>query len=474
MADNPFAAQLKKLGKILDSRSSKHKKLESYYTGNCPVPQAITDAKLTNAYRQLMPMSSAAWGSLVVDSTQDRLEVAGVKDADDTVSEAAWGIWQDNQMDSESKLGHNAALLDGRVFALVWDESGKGQPEITLDDCTQMAVQFKEGSRRHRVAAMRRWVDDDKVPHARLYLPNSIEAFKGPKDVGMQSVDWEYLPDEKLDNPLKTVPVVELGVNRRLKPGGFPFACGEYENHTGLIDQIHLLTFLGLVVALWMGFPLRGLIGDKIARKILVDDDGQPILDDAGEKQTEVLPPFEPKPDSIFQIENPEGKIVEFKAADRKNLSIYTELSHLAMLTKTPRHYFPQDGGLSNVAADTIRAEEGALHAKVTGHKAFLGEGWEETLRLGGLMLKPAVQLSQRAELEWMDHEFRSLGERADAASKLKDVLPPLAVAELALNVTDEQWRRWEAADASGTLTQLVRTAQQPANGVPVGVGAGA
>jgi hypothetical protein len=93
----------------------------------------------------------------------------------------------------------------------------------------------------------------------------------------------------------------------------------------GLLDRINLLTFLGLVVAFWMGFPLRGVIGDKILR----DDDGKP------------LPPFKVAADEVFQFENPAAKLAEFKAADRGNLSIFDELAQLAYLTKTPAHYFP-------------------------------------------------------------------------------------------------------------------------------------
>lgn len=454
--DNPFAPALKTLGSELDRRTRQHNINDAYYTGTCRIPKAIIDAELVTAYERLMPLSQAAWGSLVVDSVLDRLEVSGIKDTDDSAAQKAWGLWQDNFMDSESKLAHNAALIDGRVFALVWPEDGTGPAEISLDDCTQMVVQYQEGSRRKRRRAMRRWIDDDEVPHAVLYLPDEIHHFSGPKQHSSDSttVQWKHEPDKMVSNPLGVVPVVEIAVNRRLKPGTFPYAVGEYENHLGVIDRINLLTFIGLVVAIWMGFPLRGVIGPKV----LKDDNDNPIA------------PFESKPDSVVQIEG-EGKVFQFEAADRKNLSIFPELSEFAMLTKTPRHYFPQDGGISNVAADTVRAEEGALHAKVTGHKASTGEGWEETLRLGGMMGEGDAKfaLSSRAEMEWKDHEFRSMAERADAASKLKDILPPMAVAEYALNVSAETIRRWEADAGTSAMGQLIAATREPSNGVPAG-----
>jgi hypothetical protein len=262
---------------------------------------------------------------------------------------------------------------------------------------------------------------------------------------------------------------VEIAVNRRLKPGSFPHARGEFAHCTGLIDRINLLTFLGLVVAVWMGFPMRGVIGDKIKRRVLKDDDGNPLLDeDTGKAKTEQLPPFDQQAGSVFQLENPEAKLAEFAAADRKNLSVFAELDQLAVITKTPRHYFPLEQGMSNLSADAIMASEGGMHAAVTGHKATLGEGWEEVARLAGRIL--GVELSQQASIEWMKHESRSLAEQADAFVKLSggssgNGLPWMAAAEIALNVTQDQLNRWSAERAKDPLMQLLAASKQPTNG---------
>jgi hypothetical protein len=267
-------------------------------------------------------------------------------------------------------------------------------------------------------------------------------------------VQWERrdVPDEEwpVENPFNVVTAVELPVNRRLKPGAYGYARGEYAHCTSLIDRINLLTFLGLIVAFWSGFPIRGVIGDKIIR----DDDGKPI------------PPFELAADQIVQLENPDAKLDSYPAAERKNLSVYAELDQLATITGTPRHYFPLEQGMSNLSADAIRASEGSLVAKIPDHKASLGEGWEEVLRLSGLMLDEPVQLSQRAELQWSDHETRSLAERADAAVKLKDVIPQSAIIEYVLNATASQMSRWRTERAGDVMTTLLTAAQQPARPV--------
>lgn len=463
--------QVKKLSETLDKRVVEHTKIATYLTGKAEPPPAVVEAKLTKAYRHLMPLSDAPWGSLILDSKLDRLEVIGIRDTDQAVADRIWtDVWKANELGSESKLGHKAALHDGRCHATVWP-GADGKPDVALDDVTQMIVEYAEGSRRHRTAALRRWSDGDRV-YATLYRPEGIYKFQGPeKTTHSASVEWEkrIVEDEDwpLANPFRpVVPVVELAVNRELRPGRFPVARGEFAHCLGLLDRINLLTFLGLVVALWQGFPMRGLIGEQIRTRILRDDEGNPLIDPETQKpETEQLPPFEQSPDSVFQATNPEAKIAEFEAADRKNLSIFAELEQLAVVTKTPRHYFPMEGGLSNIAVETIHANEGAMHAANASHKASLGGGWEEIGRLGGKLID--VSLSPSAEIDWSPSESRSLAEMADAASKLKGVLPPVAVAELALNASPDKIARWLAMEATNPLIDLLKSAE----GEPAGAG---
>lgn len=483
-----LVAQVKRLSKKLDDRTKQHEKVLPYVEGPCPTPDAVQKARLTKVYEYLMPVSAAPWGSLINDSKLDRLELLGLRDKDQAAADRIWAeVWQPNDMDAESKLGHGAALLDGRCFGTVWPGED-GTPDIALDDCTQMVVEYRSGSRKYRTAAMRRWKEGNRL-FATLYRPEGVYKFQGPEDSANStpdSAEWEKREVEDEDWPLENpfedkIPVVELAVNRKLKSGAFPYARGEFEHCLGLLDRINLLTFLGLIVAFWMGFPMRGVLGEKLRHEVLKDDDGNPLIDEAtGKEKTKVKPPFDVDPGSIFQMENPEAKLAEFKAADRKNLSIYDEFQQLAVITKTPRHYFPMDGGIANISTETIAAFEGAMIAAVSGHTATLGGGWEELCRLGGMALEEPAELSQQAEMRWKNPEFRTLAEVADAVSKLKEVLPWVAIAEYALNASQEEISRWQAMKASDPLNELIAQVKQtPAptsepsadGGVPVPAG---
>lgn len=463
-----FAPQLTAMLTELERRAASARLNRLYLNGNCPHPRAITQARLTKSYNALMPMAGAPWASLAVDSVLDRLEVGGIRTGDKQADQDLWRmVWQANAMDSESKLGHQSVMTNGRAYATIWPDAD-GNPEVVLDSSEQMIVMYAEGRHqpRHRIAALRYWSDEDDSDRKYMTLYRAdglykfVEAreqadrdehvkvggtyFKMREEIGRDGLVEPW----PLENPFRVVPVVEIATNRQLQAGSFPYARGEFSHCLGLLDRINLLTFLGLVVAVWMGFPLRYMIGDKILR----DDDNNPI------------PPFEGKPNELAQIENPAAKIGQLEAADRKNLSIFDELSQFAAVTKTPAHYFPNSTGLSNISADMIRALEGGLHAKVDGiHKPFVGQGTEEVLRVGGLMLPSPIEVPPEASIWWIDKQSRSLAEAADAAGKLKDILPPLFIAEKFLGLTQEEIGRIESEGMGNALTQLLAAAREPA-----------
>ena len=469
--------QVDRLCNELAARNAEHERILPYFKrlpGSRALPQAVVSAKLVNAYLHLQPMSIATWGKLVVASKLDRLEVNGLTSPSDEISRAIWeGVWQENELNMESKLAHRAALLDGRSHATVWPRSQwlfddqsepagtDDGPDVTFDDCTTMIVEYAEGSRRVRTGALRRWVTDDDEEFINLYRPEGIYKFVSSKDDTETSDSFKangvrWKPREvagepwPLPNPLRVLTNVELGVNRELQSGRFTVCRGEFADETGLLDRVNLLTFLGMVLAVSMSFPLRVLIGDKIVR----DDEGNEV------------PPFDAHIGGLAQLEDPKAKLDEYKAADRGALSIYGELAQFATSTTTPRHYFPSEGVIANVSAETITAFEGPMHATVkASHQPTLGSGHEEILRIGGLMLPGAPRLSRRAHVTWADHQSRSLGEQASAFAQLggEGGLPWQARAEIALGLGQDDLRRYEQDQAGSALAQIIAAARQPA-----------
>ena len=106
--DPLLQAKLDKMGAKLSSRASRERLLDRYYDGAAPLPVAIRQANITKAYTMLMSQATAPWAATVVDAVADRLEVTGIDSGDKTTDSALWGLWQDNQLDSESTLVHTS------------------------------------------------------------------------------------------------------------------------------------------------------------------------------------------------------------------------------------------------------------------------------------------------------------------------------------------------------------------------------
>jgi hypothetical protein len=439
--------KLRELGHELDARAAKFSRVEAYRSGRAPLPPAIVQAKVTRAYRMLMSVASTNYAQLIVRAAASRMEVGSLRTGDDELDDQIWQIWQANRLDAESRRAHDSILTHGRAHTIV-RPSERG-PEIILEDAKTCVVEYEEGSRHNRLVAMRRWIDNDYYLHATLYYPDATYRFITERkyeshldyqtEAGIETIKW--LPiGEPLPNPFGVVPVSEIAINSRLSSGKFGTAAGDFESAIGLLDRINLLEFLRLVIAFTAGFPIRVVVGDKILR----DDNGKPIE------------PFKLAADAIAQFEDPNVRVTELAGADLKGFgdAIDHDIETLAGITQTPAYYL-RSVPIQNVSADAIRASDAPLNARVEDHKPFIAEGWEETCRVAALM-GGLGEVSQGAEIQWVNRESRSLAERADAAVKLSSILPWQALAEYVLDASQEEIARWEQQRAAGDLNSIL------------------
>lgn len=427
---------------VLDRRAKQFRRLELYTTGECPLPPAITKANVTKAYRMLMQFAQTNYGRLIVKSATSRLQVGGIRTGNEELDGALWDIWQANRLDAESRRAHDTALTHGRAFAIIWPDRDEN-PQVTFEDPSTCLVEYREGSRYDRVSAIRRWVDaDTEIPHVTLYTPDAIYKFKGPgKGRGEPGTKWERrVPDGEpwpLPNAFGVVPAVELAVNRKLRSGDrYGSSYGDFESVVGLLDRINVLEFLRLVIAFSAGFPIRAVIGDKI----LYDDNGDPIA------------PYKLAADVIAQFEDPNTKLQEIPAADIKNFgdAIDHDVETLAGITQTPSYYL-RSVPIQNVSADAIIASDSPLNARIEDHKPDLSEGHEEILRVAAVMTSIG-DVPAGAQVHWVNKEARSIAAKADAASKLANVMPWQFIAEEIFQLDQDTIARYETQRASEQL----------------------
>lgn len=418
--------------------SSQMQTFENYYRGLHPLPDVRDELK--DPYRRLLTMSPTNVMRLVVDATEERLNVVGFRFSDQSADEDAWRIWQANSLDAESQLNHREALVKKRGYVIVWpDENDPSTPKVTVEDPQSVIVEYFPGNRRKRAAALKTW-DDDWTGRrmATLYLPDGIHKFVYASGQ-FGSARWE--PREvdgpnPMPNPFGVVPVVAFP-NR---PDTYGDGESELSDVTNSQDRINKIIFDRMMAAEFTSFKQRWATGVDI-----------PVDPETGEP----VEPFEVAVQRLLVNENPEGRFGEF---DQTDLSPYLDaaeqdLKFIASVTRTPPHYL--NTSADRLSGESIKSAETGLVAKVKRKQRHFGEAWEEVMRLAFTVMGDREKASyQAAETLWADPESRTESEHADAVGKLREMLEiPREAAWEEYGFTPTQIARLKSQLAAEALT---------------------
>lgn len=423
---------------ILRRRKKTFQVYDDYYEGNHELEYA--SLKYRGAFGNLFDGFADNWCDLVVDAPRERLHVQGFRLGEETEGDKdAWRIWQENNLDAFSHLGHTEALINGEASILVWRDEENDRPTIEIEHPTQMVVVYDEDNPRVRAAALKVWETAWGDEFATLYLPNEIYKFeskKGQRRSGVRGTRWaerEVGSEEwPLPNPMGVVPVVPLVNRPRLLEEG----QSEIKKVIPIQKAVNKLVTDMMVASEYAAFKQRWVTGIDIP---LDPDTGEPIE------------PFKVAVDRILVANAPETegdetpadpKFGEFSATDLRNFVVGIEMlvQHIASQTRTPPHYFYLRGEFPS--GESIKSAETGLVAKVHDKQRFYGESWEEAIRLAFKAIDDKRSQIVDSEVIWGDPESRSESEHIDAVVKKKS-----------LNVPDEQL--WE--DAGYTPQQIAR-----------------
>lgn len=437
---------------------------EDYYEGRHKL--TFASSQFRQEFGQMLAAIADNWIPLVIQASVERLRPQGFLFGEDQKGDQdAWRIWQENYLDADAPLGFTEAAKHGESYLLVWPDpqvkprgifgrlfSRKSQavvPRITLEHPSQMVVRRAAGDRRRRVAALKKWREDDGSIQANLYLPDEIHYFTfrdgrwKPRDGRQSGV-----------NPLGVVPVVPL-VNEphmlpcyppgslvyppHSVPRGAAIGLGRSDQADAIstVDQVNKLLCDMMVASEVGAFRQRWATGLEIPR-IPAGEPG------AGEP----VQKFKAAMDRIWIAEGEDGrdaKFGEFSATDLNNYiqAIENRVTSLAARTRTPPHYLL--GSVVNVSGDALIAAEAGLASKVYGKKASFGEGLEEAIRLAFAWQEDDRASDMSAEVAWGQSEARSEAQHIDSLVK-----------KLALGVPKEQL--WSDAGYSPQQVQRFKT----------------
>lgn len=383
---------------------------------------------------------------LAVTSIGERLRVTGF---DGPYGDAIWQAWNANDLDLTSSQAHSEALLFGRSYAFVW-ANPDGSARVSVESARQCAVLADPGTRQI-TSAVKRWRTRTST-EARLYLPDRIESYTasaGATSGGFNLVDIQ-------DNPMGSVPVVQLLNHDRLPITWGPYGIGEvaYPDrlligsaaHSELWDIIPLANALNkliidmLVTSEFVGRPRRFATGIELYEMPKVDREGNPVLDSAGNPIIETTNPI--KESSRMMVS--ENDSAKFGQLDGARLDGYADavnviVQQIAAVSALPQHYL---GCMSNQppSADALRAAEAALVARCEEKQRAFGKGWEQVARLVVAVQDGADPEDVDVSVNWAPADESSQAQEADSVVKLFQAgLLPASYALRRLGYTDDE-----------------------------------
>lgn len=370
------------------------------------------------------------WVQVVSDSPVERLTVNGIQPygADAVADDDMWRVWQSNGLDADSQLGFLGSVNAGRSFVLVWgNPSDEATPVVTFEDASMCVVAYAPGSRRERVAGLKKWVDGSSE-YATLYLSGEVWKFeRALYDVDAKSAEMRQVDDElrrwtpravgtepnPQPNPMGAVPLIELPNRPMLVADPISDVSGV----TAMQDAVNLMWAMLFTASDYASFPQRIVTGAEIPEIPVLDASGTVV----GSRPVD-LERF--AVDRVMFFEGDNVRTSEWTAA---NLNAYTDVievavGHIAAQTRTPQHYLI--GKMANLSGDALLAAETGLVKRVEEKQIWFGQALREMFRLIALAQGDSAKASSLSAgtVLWANAESRSDAQLADALLKLKTI----------------------------------------------------
>lgn len=432
----------------------------AYYDGDHRL--AFSSEKFLEAFGGLFGAFADNWCALVVDAVEERLQVQGFRVGKEVTADAqAKKIWEENELDLQSAMGHTDGLVQGAFYVTAWQrgDAGSGDenvPEITVEPASSAIVLAHPKMRRRRTAGLRVWTDEEGYEHAELFRPDRVYLFRSRAKRTGAMVDpfrVQWVAETHLDlvgkldesssmvNPLGKIPMVEFLNRPRLAPSR-RVGWAAHSELTGVIpinDAANKLMADMIVASEFAAFPQRHVTGWE---------------PDTDEETDEVIQPnFKSGPGRVWWSENGEAKFGAFPTVSIEQYVKAIELlvQHIASVSSTPPHYLRASA--DRLSGESLKSAETGLVAKVRRKQRHFGAGWEEVMRIAGEIAgNETLAAAQQMETIWRDPETRTESEHVDAVSKKKDLDVPAEQLWEELGYSPEQIARFPAMRARSSL----------------------
>lgn len=343
----------------------------NYFDGNQPL--IYSTEKLKEIFGNIDARFTQNWCSIVVDAVLERLSLMSfVVNENEAATDVINDLYQSTEMNLDSDAVHLAALVCGEAFVVAWREDGE-EPQAFYHDPRNCHVFYMPDNPRKKRFGCKWWMDDADYCHMTLYYPDRLEYYitKSPVINGAVVNAKAFEPAEvpNATNTFGEVPVFHFRRERR----GIK---SELLNIIEMQDAINKLLSDMMVAAEFGAFPQRYIISQmEIKKGQLANTPGNIWRLNAGDNEGQ-------------------GTAVgQLAAAELGNYlqAIEQTVSSVAVISRTPKHYFLTQGG--DPSGEALIAMEAPLNKKAQKYIDRFSATWREVatflLKLAGTAIQP-------------------------------------------------------------------------------------
>lgn len=378
MITNP---DIKKAFETIIAKNAQHTEAFAFYDGNQPLTYA--NDRLREVFSGSQVKFTENWCGVVVDAAKERMQVSGFTvpaGAQSTVKT----LWENNQLGLLTDDVHEAALITGEAYVIVWPDAETGDVEMYYNDPRMCHVFYDPQRPRKPRMAAKLWVDEaDECYRLILYYADHLEYYRTlNKATSVSSAaafvrdDTQYVEGqvEHPINPYGVIPVFQFVMRQR-------FLRGDLYDVIPLQNGINKLLTDMMVAAEFGAFKQRWVISNAD------------------------LSTLKNSPNEIWSIPAGDGmgqatSVGEFSPTELDNYlqAIENLATSTAKITRTPMHYFYQTGGYPS--GEALVAMEAPLNFKVQARQERFNPVWAELMAFA-LMLSGQTVKQTDVVVSW-------------------------------------------------------------------------
>lgn len=340
------------------SKKPLYNELYKYYTGFHPLKYS-TD-KLQEVFQQLNVYFAENWLSVVVDAVIDRLVLKGFDISKNSKAQTEIDdLLRDYNILISAEDVHESATItgEGYIIAMKVDNDGEEELDIYYNDARMCHMFYEKDQPNKKRFAAKLWQDDERYTRLDLYYKDHLEHYVSNKQtktgelIGNAKSFIPYADNPEEDNPFDAIPVFHWVTSRTTKKRDMG------PSEVSMQDAINKLFADMMVSSDFATFMQRVIISKA----------------DPGNMPN--------KSGTNWWLPQPQdGNPTQVLELGGKNLDGFLQgidklATALAIISRTPKHYFFMQGG--DPSGEALIALEAPLNKKVKKRQGRYGVEWQ-------------------------------------------------------------------------------------------------